>query len=220
MKPVTIIVGADQGLGLAITEKFGQEGHRVILIARNRDKLAADSQSLTKKGIENAYYPADVSQLAKIDSLLKKISQEQGKPANLIFNVADTRSDTALSSDMATIKEMLATNTLSAIQCARSFITYSDSKAQRNILFTNGWDGDDPAAAASTLSLTKAALRSYAITLHAAIEKDDIFSGLVTIEQPIGKTPEMAPANIANAFWVLTQKRQPVEVHFPGTNSL
>lgn len=72
MKPVTIIMGASQGLGYAITEKFGQEGHRVILIARNQEKLTGDSEDLLEQGIENAYYVADLSEVDKIDDLIKK----------------------------------------------------------------------------------------------------------------------------------------------------
>lgn len=107
---------------------------------------------------------------------------------------------------MATIKHMMATNTLSAIQCAQSFVRYSNPESSRNIIFTNGCDGDDPTAGASTLSLTKAALRSYAMTLHETVKPQDIFSGLVTVEQPIVQSEEMMPDHITEAFWDLTQK--------------
>ncbi len=46
-----MIIGAGQGIGQAVAEKFGREGWHVVLTARNADRLAGLSRSLSEQGL-------------------------------------------------------------------------------------------------------------------------------------------------------------------------
>lgn len=40
MKKVTLITGASNGIGFETARQLGQQGHTVVLTARNKDSLA------------------------------------------------------------------------------------------------------------------------------------------------------------------------------------
>jgi len=86
---------------------------------------------------------------------------------------------------------------------------------KRAIIFTGGGAAIRPSAKASTLSLTKAALRSYAYTLHDQVVNQNVYVGLVTIQGLIGSSEEMAPGMIAETYWQMLKKRDAVESFYP-----
>ncbi|WP_125607713.1 SDR family NAD(P)-dependent oxidoreductase [Lapidilactobacillus bayanensis] len=219
MSEITVIIGADQGLGAEIAHKFGREGQEVVLIARNQTKLAAVCQKLTREQIRSHYFTADISQLEQIDQLFATIAAEVGRPSNLIFNVGNTHLDDALSSNIDTIKSIFNLNVLSAIQSARSFVTYSDKQTKRAIIFTSGGAGIKPTNFASTLSLTKAALRSYVFTLHDELAAQSIFVGMITIAGIIGLTPDVTTSKLADVYWQLLQDQAAPEIIYPQSSS-
>ena len=54
------IIGAGPGVGLAVAERFGREGFKVALIARNRETLSQLEVRLSAAGIDASSFPADV----------------------------------------------------------------------------------------------------------------------------------------------------------------
>jgi short-subunit dehydrogenase len=60
MKTIAII-GAGEGLGFSLAQKFGANGFQVALVARNKTKLDAIVEKLKREGIEAAAFVADVT---------------------------------------------------------------------------------------------------------------------------------------------------------------
>ena len=52
MKKTIVVVGAGKGLGNGVAEKFGSNGFRVVLMARNGEHLKEYASDFTEKGIE------------------------------------------------------------------------------------------------------------------------------------------------------------------------
>ena len=50
-KKTIVVVGAGQGLGNHVAKRFGKEGFRVVLMARNRESLKRYQQEFTENGI-------------------------------------------------------------------------------------------------------------------------------------------------------------------------
>jgi len=57
---VVLITGASSGIGKALAYKFAKEGSRVMLAARNGEKLKRIVDDIKEKGGEAAYCIADV----------------------------------------------------------------------------------------------------------------------------------------------------------------
>ncbi|RPK31373.1 SDR family NAD(P)-dependent oxidoreductase [Paenibacillus xylanexedens] len=77
MKTIAI-VGAGAGLGMSIAKKFGQNGFRVALIARNEEKLNQLVIELEQLGIEAASFQADILNKEQIEMAFAAIKEKYG----------------------------------------------------------------------------------------------------------------------------------------------
>ena len=72
------IVGAGPGIGRAVGSRFGREGYRVALIARNEERLAQRVDELAGEGIDAAAFQADVTDRLAITSAVEAIVDRWG----------------------------------------------------------------------------------------------------------------------------------------------
>ena len=77
--PTIAIMGAGPGMGLAIAQTFGKEGHQVALLSRTQAKLDPVVAELTDQGIEAAAFAADVLDRPAIVSGLAAVKQRFGQ---------------------------------------------------------------------------------------------------------------------------------------------
>jgi len=211
----TMVLGADSGVGFEVAKRCGQNGQRIVLVSRNQAKLTAATAELTALGIAATNQVCDVTDFQALAAMIHVVAQQEPGLTTLIFNVGDKHLDDPLASDSAVIQDIFRTNVVSAIVAAKAFIHETDATRQRAILFTGGGAAVHPSAKASTLSLTKAALRSYAYTLHDQVADQGVYVGLVTIQGLIGTSADMQPARIAETYWQLLQQRNSVEAFYP-----
>ncbi len=81
-----LISGASSGIGAATAKKFAAMGSRVILLARNEEKLTKVVAEITGKGGKSTYYVTDVSDFKQVRELAETIKREIGVPDVLINN--------------------------------------------------------------------------------------------------------------------------------------
>ena len=89
--PTIAIIGAGPGMGLAIAQTFGKEGHQVALLSRTPAKLDPVVAELTDQGIEAAAFAADVLDRPTIVSGLAAVKQRFGQIDVLEYSPSDPR---------------------------------------------------------------------------------------------------------------------------------
>lgn len=80
-----LVTGASSGIGKKTSQILSQLGGKVILLARNQERLQLTFEGLTGDG--HAIYPFDLDAVDAIPGLMKKIAQEQG-PLSGLFHSA------------------------------------------------------------------------------------------------------------------------------------
>ncbi|KAN0042842.1 hypothetical protein ACTA71_010472 [Dictyostelium dimigraforme] len=90
---LVVVTGASSGIGLEITKELAKKGSKVILIARNENKLKETIEEIKiKYGNEQCYYiSADLSKEEEIKNCIKeigKISNENGQYVEILVNCA------------------------------------------------------------------------------------------------------------------------------------
>src|SRR4051812_40330805 len=84
---VALVTGATQGLGYAIAEGLGKAGARLVINARNPEKLEKAIASLKQQRIEVYGYLFDVTDSIEIEKNIEKIEKEVG-PIEILVNNA------------------------------------------------------------------------------------------------------------------------------------
>jgi NAD(P)-dependent dehydrogenase (short-subunit alcohol dehydrogenase family) len=74
---VAVITGGSSGIGLAIAEEYANQGAKIVIIGRNKQKLDDAKKNISSKNILTI--SADISKLSDIDLMYKKIDQHFGK---------------------------------------------------------------------------------------------------------------------------------------------
>lgn len=83
---VMLVTGASSGLGRALALEAGRLKATVILIARNKEKLAEVSKEINGNGGSAFYFSFDLQSVDKIPVLYKTIVQEVKKPPTILIN--------------------------------------------------------------------------------------------------------------------------------------
>lgn len=87
--------------------KFGKEGYRIALIARNETKLKQLATSLQQEGIDVIYAAGDVAQEDSLKGALDQISEAGGIADMILYNPSGASNKDILDLDWETIKDML-----------------------------------------------------------------------------------------------------------------
>ena len=93
---VVIVTGASSGIGRATAKLLGESGAKVVLAARNEDKLQQAVAEIKEKGGEASYKVTDVSKREEVKALVDFAISEYGK-IDVIFNNAGLMPNAPLS---------------------------------------------------------------------------------------------------------------------------
>jgi NAD(P)-dependent dehydrogenase (short-subunit alcohol dehydrogenase family) len=97
---VVLVTGASQGIGAAAARAFAAAGHRVVLAARNAEKLEAVRAGLGADGERCAGFACDVTDPSSVEALFARIGTLHGR-LDVLFNNAGTNVATALAGDVS-----------------------------------------------------------------------------------------------------------------------
>jgi len=84
---VVVITGGSRGLGLLMARRFGAEGARLALLARDEEELQRAEQELTAGGTEVLSVPCDVRDQNSVQDAMGRVLEHYGQIDVLINNV-------------------------------------------------------------------------------------------------------------------------------------
>jgi gluconate 5-dehydrogenase len=105
-----LVTGAAQGIGFAIARGLARAGARVVINARNPEKLARAVAALTQEGLAVSGCGFDVTQSDQIKEKLQALEQELGRIDILVNNAGIQRRMPLEQFDEAVWREVLDTN--------------------------------------------------------------------------------------------------------------
>ncbi|MGX9672149.1 SDR family NAD(P)-dependent oxidoreductase [Mycobacterium sp. HM-7] len=215
--PTIAIVGAGQGLGLALARTFGAHGYDIALIARNQDKLDTLISALAAEDITAAGFTADVRDRPALTRALTDAAAHFGGIDVLEYSPGGTAATTKLSLPSATTPEDLQFEIefqLYGALTATAVVLPALRAAQAGtLLFTTGAGSVDPVPQVGNVNAAAAALRNWAINLNKELAGTGVYAAHVGIDVVIGGSansesvlpgfPVAPAADIAAAYWDL-----------------
>ncbi|MCU7766906.1 SDR family NAD(P)-dependent oxidoreductase [Priestia megaterium] len=212
-----VIVGAGPGLGMSIAKKFGKNGFRVALIARNEEKLNQLVIELEQLGIEAASFQADILNKDQISLAFATIKEKYGfidvveysptPSIDTVTNALDVTEENAL--------YQFQFNVLGAISSIREVLPDMLDKQSGALLFTTGGAAVNPVPMMGNVGIAVSGLRNYIFNLNSELKDKGIYAGHISIG--IWMQPNSGVQDkIADIWYDMYTKRDRVEELITG----
>jgi 3-oxoacyl-[acyl-carrier protein] reductase len=161
---VAVVTGASQGIGRDTALALAQAGAKVVVAARNEEKLAALVSEIVAAGGESLAVKMDVADAEQVKAGFKQVIETFGRLDILVNNAAVTRDGLALRMKKEDWEAVLQTNLTGAHFCIQQALpTMMKARAGRIINISsvvaqsgNAGQANYVAAKAGLIGLTKA----------------------------------------------------------------
>ena len=209
MRKTIFVLGAGNGCGNRVAEKFGKNDFRVVLMSRNPDHLAQYEQEFRDKGIEVYTRVVDAARPETVTKTFDELKQELGVPDVLFYNVGITTADADLEEpkNAELLMERYQVDVASAYHAIQQVLGEEFSRKNGTILVTGGGFGLYPMDDFLPLSMDKAALRAMCIALHNKLKEENVYVGTLTVTDSIVPGTRCDPALLAEDFWKMYLER-------------
>lgn len=208
---VMLIVGTGPGISLSTARKFGCEGFKVALIARNLKALQQYEEDLNREGIDAKGFPGDAASEGSLKAAIDSVIKTYGKVDVLLYNAAILKPSkpTELSAD--DLIHDFKINVAGALTSVKEVVPHME---KGTILLTGGGLALYPNADLASLSIGKSGIRSLAYSLHQELSPKGIYVGTLTIKGFVQEGTYFSPENIANTFYSMYENQTETEIMF------
>lgn len=121
---VALITGGSGGLGSALGEAFAAAGAKVVLAARNAERLETVVGRIQQAGGNAIAVPADVTQQADVDDLFHRTIDEFGRLDVLVNAAGRSARGQVIDTTPEEFAELLDLNFLAVVRCVRAAVPH------------------------------------------------------------------------------------------------
>ena len=192
---LVVIVGAGPGVGAAVARAFAGEGRRLLLIARNPERLDQLAAELKDSGASVETATADAS----VPGALEHVINGLNEPISVLVYNAAGMGGPLLEADPEEIRSATEINLHSLIGAARA-ARPRFAESQGTILVTGGGFALYPSSDFGVLSVGKAAIRAAALVLAQELKPQGIRVVTITIAGVVAPDTPFSPDRIAKVY--------------------
>ena len=172
---VALITGASRGIGRAIALELAQQGiKRLILVARDRQKLVELANEIEAMGTETAIVALDLTQTIEVNIAVAQLWRNYGQ-IHLLVNCAGVAYQSSfLQSKMPQVQEELSVNLLGMYNLTSLIARRMASQRQGTIVNVSSLMGKVAAPTMATYSATKFAILGFTQALRQELAEYNI----------------------------------------------
>ncbi|MGB5636759.1 MAG: SDR family NAD(P)-dependent oxidoreductase [Waterburya sp.] len=170
-----LITGASRGIGRAISIELAKQGIKhLILVARDRQKLAEVAIEIETIGVKVTTLSLDLTQLSAINIAIARVWCTH-KPIHLLVNCAGVaHQSTFLDSQAGKVEEEISINLLGMMTITRLLAKRMASQKEGTIVNVSSLMGKVAAPTMSTYSATKFAIIGFTQALRSELAEHKI----------------------------------------------
>jgi NAD(P)-dependent dehydrogenase (short-subunit alcohol dehydrogenase family) len=218
-QPITLISGVGPGAGAALARRFAEGGHRVAMLARDGERLAAlEAEIAGARG-----FVCDVTDEGQVEAAVDAVRATFGPPTVLIHNAVGGAFGNFLDVDPAVLEHNFRVNVMGLLHLARRLAPAMAEAGQGAIVATGNTSALRGKADFAGFAPTKAAQRILAESMARHLGPRGVHVAYVVIDAVIdlpwtrqmmrarlGREAEddffIAPAAIADELWHLVHQ--------------
>lgn len=197
---LVLILGAGPGLGRAIGAAFARAGARVVLLARDEERLRALAEETGAAG----WVSADASDEEALREALATIRERHGHPGVLVHNPSVAYEAPPTRTPVVELQNGLALAAGSLLIAIQEVAGAMQTARNGTILVTGSGAALTGSTWSAGLAAQKAAVRNLTLSAAAELEPDGIHVATVTINGLLG-APGFEPERIAAEYVRLHQ---------------
>lgn len=170
-----LITGASRGIGKAIAIELARQGIKhLILVARQREKLAEVATELETTGVKVTTLPLDLTQAVSLNIVIAQAWCTH-KPIHLLVNCAGVaHQSTFLDSQAGKVEEEISLNLLGMMNITRLLAKRMASQKEGTIVNVSSLMGKVAAPTMSTYSATKFAIIGFTQALRSELAEHNL----------------------------------------------
>jgi short-subunit dehydrogenase len=164
--PTALITGASSGIGEILASKLAQDGHDVVLVARNAAKLEALSQKLeAQHGVSTHVVVADLADPGAPERIYAEVTAKSLTVDILVNNAGFASTGSFLDLELDGELSMVQVNVMSLIALAHWFGTGMRARGSGRILNIASTAAFQPGPYMATYYATKAFVMAFSLAL-------------------------------------------------------
>lgn len=169
-----MVTGASQGLGQAVAIRLGENGAKVLCVARNAEKLAETVSQIQSAGGDAVAMACDVTDRASISKLFEQVETEYQRLDILVNNAGITRDTLLLRMSDEQWDEIIAANLTSCFLFCRNATRIMMGQRYGRIINMSSVSGLIGNAGQTNYSATKAGMIGFTRSLSREMAKRKI----------------------------------------------
>lgn len=227
MSKTIAIIGAGEGVGYSLAQRFGREGFQVALLSRNPAKINAIADRLSAKGIPAKAFRADVLDLPSLVSALNDVKDHFGAIDVLEYSpMPEIQFSLPRNLSVEEQEFHLKINVLGPVAAVQTVLPDMTERKSGTILFTGAVSALRPLAITAAYGVAAGAMLNYSRILNKDVSSDGIFVSYIAIAAiviPTGLTdspvadcfppnlPRVKSEDVADLHWKLYLNRDDTE---------
>ncbi|NUB93777.1 SDR family oxidoreductase [Haloterrigena sp. SYSU A121-1] len=197
---VCVITGGSGELGSAMAKAIGENGGKVVLLARGEEKLQQTSAELAEQDIEHSAIPASVLDRAELDAAAETVIDEYGRIDVLINAAGGNNPDATTGPDTSFfelpkegLEDVVNVNFVGTVLASQAFGEYMVERGEGSILNVSSMNAFTPLTKIPGYSGAKAAVSN--------------FTEWLAVHMAQNYTPDIRVNAIAPGFFLTEQNR-------------
>lgn len=221
MAKTIIVCGYGVGISDAVARRFGREGYRVALVARNRERLTKAAESLAADGVESRAFACDLGDVDAVKAMIRDVAQSFGPIQVVHWNAYSGGAPDLKTSSADDLRQVLNVSVHGLIAAVQTALPDLKQQSGAVLVTGGGLAFYDPAVdAAATqwgvpgLAIGKAAQHKTVGLLSKALRADGVYVGEVVVTGMVKGTAfdsgnaTLEASTIADRFWELYRSRE------------
>jgi len=193
---VVVVTGGSSGIGQATAHRLAEAGAKVVIVARDPEKLEATRKEIVAKGGICHTYSCDLTDMAAIDVLAKKVLADQHGVDFLVNNAGRSIRRAVINSldRFHDFERTMQLNYFGAVKLILAFLPAMVGKKRGHVINISSIGVLSRAPRFSAYVASKSALDAFSEC--AASELLDKGVHFTNINMPLVRTPMIAPTKI------------------------
>ena len=171
---VIIITGASSGIGETAAIKFSKLGAKIVLAARNADKLIEIQNRILSDEQEAFSVKTDVSSKHDVENLINKTIEKWGRIDIYISNAGQYIQGQINEIDSRDFQNSFDVNFYGSLYAVKKLIPIMSSQKSGHIVFINSLDAKKPIVGDGAYVAAKCALDGFGEVLRQEVKKKGI----------------------------------------------